>query len=57
MKGRRARVAFHETVAGRDLRLLGRAIRRVPMPAALDAEKRQGREWDGHTGLYLRPRG
>ena len=57
MKGRRTRTAAHETVIGRDLRLLGRAIRWVPGGRVFDSHTREGRYWDHHTHLFLRPRG
>lgn len=55
-ESRRAKRAYHATVIGRELRLLGRAIRRVPHGRLFDTQTREGRYWDGHTGLFLRPR-
>jgi hypothetical protein len=45
-------------VGGRGLRLLGRAIARVPPGAVLNRmDKVEGKQWDHHTGLFLRKRG
>lgn len=52
----KARVAFHNTVIGRDLRLLRRAIARVPSGSLLGTNVVQGLKWDGNTGLFLRPK-
>lgn len=53
----KGRQAFHSTVFGRDLRLLRRAIRSVPGGATFNTNTQQGLRWDGHTKLFLRPRG
>lgn len=50
------RRAFHDTVIGRELRLLRRAIARVPSGEACNSNIREGRVWDAHTGMFLRPR-
>lgn len=52
-KGRRA---FHNTVCGRHIRLLRRAIARVPNGDVMRREGLGGKAWDTHTGLFLRPR-
>jgi len=50
--------ALHNTVIGRRLRLLGRAIARVPPSPVLHREARDNNKyWDAHTGLFLRPKG
>lgn len=49
---------LHNTVIGRDLRLLGRAMARVPGGAVLARMDRdENKQWDSHTGLFLRRRG
>jgi len=46
---------LHNTVVGRPLRLLGRAIARVPPGATLNRMDRdEDKQWDVHTGLFLR---
>lgn len=52
----KGRQAFHNTVIGRDLRLLRRAMRRVPTGMTMNNAVRDGFRWDAHTGLMLRPR-
>jgi hypothetical protein len=52
----KGRQAFHNTIIGRDLRLLRRVIRRVPAGSVFTTMTPQGLRWDGHTGLFLRPR-
>jgi hypothetical protein len=52
----KGRQAFHSTVIGRELRLLRRAIRRVPGGAVFNTHTVQGLRWDAHTGLFLRQR-
>lgn len=50
-----ARRQLHDVVCGRELRLLGRAIRRVPPGAVLNRmDKDENKQWDAHTGLFLR---
>ena len=45
------------TLRTRPLRLLARAIERVPSGPELFRQKREGREWDANTGLFLRKPG
>jgi hypothetical protein len=49
----KGRQAYHDTVIGRKLRLLRRAIRRVPLGAVLDREAHARKTWDAATGLFL----
>lgn len=52
----KGRQAFHNTIIGRDLRLLRRAIVRVPPGAVFTTMTPQGLYCDHHTRLFLRPR-